>query len=187
MPQQHGRALANGVLAALEAGRITVSPAVAAELSYVTLKYAPPPSRVELERRLASGAYFEADHARLLLARLDRGEPLPTTYPCPVQVLRFGDELLLVALGGEVVVDYSLRLKRELTGAKVWVAGYSNDVFTYVPSERVLAEGGYEGERYMRYTETMGLHPGPWAAGLEVDIVAEVHRLVHKVRRTSIP
>lgn len=106
---------------------------------------------------------------------------MPTAYPCPVQVVRLGHELVLIALGGEVVADYSLRLKREIAGFKIWVAGYPNDVFTYVPSERVLAEGGYEGARCMRYTETMGFHPGPWAPGLESKIIAEVHRLVNRV------
>jgi len=44
-----------------------------------------------------------------------------------------------------VVVDYSLRLKRELAGPAVWVAGYSNEVMAYIPSLRVLREGGYGG------------------------------------------
>jgi hypothetical protein len=90
----------------------------------------------------------------------------------------------LVALGGEAVVDYSLRLKREITGTKAWIAGYSNDVFTYLPSERVLAEGDYEGELCMRITETMGFHPGPWAPGVESLVIAEVHRLIARIRDT---
>ena len=53
-------------------------------------------------------------------------------------------------LASEVVVDYSLRLKRELAcpPAMVWVAGYTNGYFGYIPSERVLAEGGYEAPAY---------------------------------------
>jgi hypothetical protein len=55
----------------------------------------------------------------------------------------------MVTLGAEVVVDYSLRLKRELAGkAVVWVAGYSNDYGGYIPSLRVLKEGGYEAPDY---------------------------------------
>ena len=63
----------------------------------------------------------------------------------------FGPDLMLVALGGEVVVDYALRLTREFHGRRVWVAGYSNDVFGYVPSVRVLREGGYDGGDAMIY------------------------------------
>jgi hypothetical protein len=69
-------------------------------------------------------------------------------------------------------VDYSLRLKREL-GPTAWVAAYSNDVMAYVPSRRVLGEGGYEGGGAMVY---YGL-PSPWAAEVEEQIVATVHRL----------
>ena len=46
---------------------------------------------------------------------------------------------------------------------RVWVAGYSNDVFAYVPSERVLREGGYEGKDAMIYYG----QPGPFAPGVE--------------------
>lgn len=182
LAEQHGRTLANAVHAALDAARLPLTPRLACRLAYVSLSYKTPPSRTELTARLSSRAYFEADHARLLLDRLDRDGALPATYPCPVQVVAVGPGLLLVALGGEVVVDYSLRLKRELAGPHVWVAGYSNDVFTYIPSERILAEGGYEGDRCMRYTETMGLHPGPWEPGLEDAIVAKVHALARDVR-----
>jgi len=75
----------------------------------------------------------------------------------PVQVLRLGNDVTLVALASEVVVDYSLRLKRDLARplAIVWVAGYSNGYYGYVPSERVLAEGGYEAPAYAPGIEEM--------------------------------
>ena len=41
-------------------------------------------------------------------------------------------------------MDYSLRLKGQYGWDDTWVAGYSNDVFGYTPSARVLREGGYE-------------------------------------------
>jgi neutral ceramidase len=68
-----------------------------------------------------------------------------------------------------VVVDYSLRLKRELAelekspGRAIWIAGYSNGMFGYIPSVRVLREGGYEA--------------GPWDEVLEERIVNKVHDL----------
>ena len=65
----------------------------------------------------------------------------------PVQVVRIGDQVCLVALGSETTVDYSLRLKREIDCPLVWVSGYSNDYSGYVPSRRVAQEGGYEASR----------------------------------------
>jgi len=98
----------------------------------------------------------------------------PDTPDCPyrVQIIRFGDDLVIIALANEVVVDYSLRLKRELTepdGPAIWVAGYSNAYDDYVASKRVLEEGGYEA----RCT--------PWKDTLEERIVGKVHELYARV------
>jgi hypothetical protein len=133
-----------------------------------------PVSRAELEEQAKSTSKWVAIHAKTVLGQLDRGETLPTHYPYPVQVLRFGHGLTFVGLGGEAVVDYSLRLKRELAGPPLWIAGYCNDVMAYIPSRRVLEEGGYEARDSM-YFSTL---PGPWAPTLEESIVGEVHTLL---------
>ncbi|MFO0925502.1 MAG: hypothetical protein U0736_00465 [Gemmataceae bacterium] len=108
-------------------------------------------------------------------AVLEKGGALAAAYPhYPVQVWRLGEQVLWVALGGEVVVDYSLRLKKELAGGPtVWVAGYANDVMAYIPSLRVLKEGGYEADSSMIY---YGL-PSPWGPSVESRIVEKVHAL----------
>ena len=87
----------------------------------------------------------------------------------------------MVAMGGEVVVDYSLRLKRELgKNRAVWVAGYSNDVMIYIPSLRVLREGGYEGVGAMRYIRSTP-YPGPWAETVERHLIDRVHTLFNRL------
>ncbi|HEX2746705.1 MAG TPA: neutral/alkaline non-lysosomal ceramidase N-terminal domain-containing protein, partial [Verrucomicrobiales bacterium] len=88
-------------------------------------------------------------HARKNLERLDRGETLPTVLPYSVQSWTFGDDLAMVFMAGEVVVDYSLRIKGAYD--RVWVTAYSNDVPCYIPSARILKEGGYEGAAAMPY------------------------------------
>ena len=80
---------------------------------------------------------------------------------------------MITTLGGEVVVDYAVRLKNELPGSSNWVAGYCNDVMAYIPSARVLQEGGYEGETAMIY---YGL-PTKWSAEVEEHIVRTVKEL----------
>jgi len=98
---------------------------------------------------------------------------MPRRDPGRIEVLRFGDGLTMVALGGEVCVDYALRLRREFAGQPIWIASYTNDVFAYVPSERILREGGYEGGDAMVY---FGL-PGPFQPGLEQRLIDAVKRL----------
>ncbi len=102
--------------------------------------------------------------------RLEREGSLPTTYPYPVQVLRLGDRLTWVTLGGEVVIDYALRFKAEISDPIVWVSGYTNDVMAYIPSRRLWKEGGYEGGGAMLF----GSHPTRWSEGVEEHIAATV-------------
>lgn len=174
--QYHGRALANAVETALDTVPRPLTGPLQAAFGEVALDYAPLPPRAELEKQLDSKNKYEHGHAKWLLGLMDRGE-VPASYPCPVQVARFGDSLVLTAIGGEVVVDYSLRLKKELAGPVVWVAGYSNDVFGYLPSLRVLREGGYEAGGAMVYSRT---HPGPWAASVEERVVSTILKMARK-------
>ncbi|MDP6448378.1 MAG: hypothetical protein QF805_31605, partial [Pirellulaceae bacterium] len=111
-------------------------------------------------------------HARVQLARLARNEALQTRLDYPIQSWRFGDELAILFLPGEVVVDYSLRLKREFDRDRLWINAYANDAPCYIPSERILREGGYEGAGAMVYYD----RPTKLAAGLEDKIVGEIHR-----------
>jgi hypothetical protein len=175
LAQQHGRSLATAVEAAITVQRQReITGPLRAAFAEIDLDYSPVPARAEFQKRLESKDRNEKQHAERMLAKLERGEKLPLNYPYPVQMVHFGKGLVLVALGGEVVVDYSIRLKRELAGPIVWIAGYSNDVMAYIPSKRVREEGGYEAEGAMRFSVT---HPGPWAPTLEEKIVSKVHEL----------
>src|SRR5205807_5490530 len=107
-------------------------------------------------------------------ARLDGGQKLRTKIDYPVQAWTFGESLALVFLPGEVVVDYALRLKKELDGPRLCVNAYANDAPCYIPSERVLSEGGYEGGDAMIYYDK----PARFRAGLEKRIIDEVHRQI---------
>ena len=148
-----------------------------AALEYVAIDYATPPTRAQLEAKAKSNNRYDRRHADTLLEVLNAEGALPKSYPVPVQVIHLGDTLTMVTIGGEVVVDYSLRLKRELgKNRAVWVAGYSNDVMAYIPSRRVLREGGYEGGGAMRYTRSTP-HPGPWAESIEQRLIERVHQL----------
>jgi putative membrane-bound dehydrogenase-like protein len=128
------------------------------------------PSRAEWEQR-AKIKGPEGYYAQVQLDQLDAGKKLATEVTYPVQTWKFGNTLAMVFLSGEVVVDYSIRLKKELDSTRLWVNAYSNDDPAYIPSERILKEGGYEGGGAMVYYNL----PAPFAAGLEDKIVSAVH------------
>lgn len=148
----HGRAIATEVerLLSDEGGLHPLHGPPACARRCIELPFGKLPTRAELEER-AKKSDPVAFNAKHFLAKLDAGEPLPTELPYVVQSWTFGDDLAQLFLAGEVVVDYSLRFKREFDRRRLWVSGYSNDVCCYIPSRRILAEGGYEAEGAMTY------------------------------------
>jgi neutral ceramidase len=173
--QAHGTALADAVDRALTAtGPVRHAPRAAYDT--VALPFAGDDVRERWQKALDVEDVYLRRHAALMAAAVARQGRLPASQADPIQVWTFGPDLTLVALGGEVVVDYALRLARELPGRRVWVAGYSNDVFGYVPSRRVLREGGYEGGDAMIYYG----RPGPFTDDVEEIIVRECHRLARR-------
>ena len=115
----------------------------------VELEYQPLPSREQLQADLAGDDQPKCTKAQFLLNAMDRGETFAKSYPCPIQIIRMGTDFTMIAIGGEPVIDYAVNLKREFGDRYklVWVIGYANDMFGYVPTLRVLAGGGYEGTR----------------------------------------
>lgn len=179
LAQQHGRTLALAVEAALLPQARPILGSVRSAIREVELEFAPPPPREELARLEQKGNKYEQRHAKMLREELEKNGKVRSSYAALVQVVRLGDDLLLVAMPGETVVDYSLRLKRELAGPAVWVAGYSNDVFGYVPSLRVLKEGGYEGGGAMIYSSL----PGPFAPSIEDRLIAAVREMAKATQK----
>lgn len=173
----YGKQLADAVGAVLAKPGEPVAPSFAALSAEIDLPLRDVPTREALVKDSTDANKYVAARAKTLLKKLEAGEDLPRAYPYPVQVWRLGNRPTVVTLGGEVVVDYSLRLKKEL-GPDTWVAGYANDVMAYIPSRRVLKEGGYEGATAMIY---YGL-PSVWGDRVEDLIVAEVHRQAKLVR-----
>jgi len=127
-------------------------------------------SRAELEKLAAGGNNLQKETAGKMIASLERGESLLTKYRAPVAVWQFGNDLTFVGLSGEVVVDYVPMIEKAIGPLQLWISSYCNDVFGYVPSARVLAEGGYE---------TRGLYTtNGWFTPAAQDVlVKKVHEL----------
>jgi hypothetical protein len=173
--QKYGRELADAVEAVLADKMTPVTEKCVARYATVSLPFDELPPRDKWTADLLSKQFAVRKRAERLLKVLDRGSKIDDHYPhYPVQVWRLGDEVLWVALGGEVVVDYKLRLAKEITDRRaLWVTGYANDVMAYIPSARVLREGGYEADSSMIY---YGM-PTKWAPGLEDVIIRKAIEL----------
>ncbi|MEX0643253.1 MAG: neutral/alkaline non-lysosomal ceramidase N-terminal domain-containing protein [Pirellulales bacterium] len=165
--QQYGHEVATEVERLLRLPLTTINDPIECKLDTISLALQPLPAREQWTER-AKAENADGYYAKVQLARLDAGEKLPTEIAYPVQTWKFGKSLATVFLSGEVVVDYALRLKKEFDSTRLWVNAYSNDVPAYIPSERVLKEGGYEGGGAMIYYGV----PAPFAPGLEDKIIA---------------
>ena len=169
----YGKILGTAVDLVLRGKMQTVGGPLRTAFERVNIPFQTPPSRSELQQRLKDKDSTLQAQAERMLRVIEREGKLPNSYPNPIQVWQFGRTFTFIALGGEVVVDYALRLKEQYGWEDTWVAGYSNDVFAYVPSARVLKEGGYEAQ---------GGDGGPFSAATGAIVIEKVHELV---RRTS--
>ncbi|MBX7210584.1 MAG: neutral/alkaline non-lysosomal ceramidase N-terminal domain-containing protein [Verrucomicrobiaceae bacterium] len=171
---QHGEEVAKEVTRLLGAPHKSIGGKIEARVKAMTLPLDTLPTREMLQKDAASKTPNVAYIAQKNLARLDRGEKLPTELPYRVQVWNFGADLAMVFLPGEVTVDYGLRIKTEFDASRLWIDAYSNDALCYIPSQRVLDEGGYEGGGAMVYYD----RPAKFTAGVEEKIIAAVHELM---------
>jgi neutral ceramidase len=174
LAEKYGKQLADSVAAAMKQQLFAVKPTSAAAYKEIELPLHELPTREQLAKESQATDKYVAARAKLLLDKLKTAKELPASYPYPVQTWQLGDQTWL-HLGGEVVVDFSLRFKKD-HGA-VWTTAYANDVMAYIPSARVLKEGGYEGGGAMVY---YGL-PSVWGKDVEDRIAAEVARQVKAV------
>jgi neutral ceramidase len=175
LAQQHGRTLADAVDAALTQGR-EVPARLRTAFGTARLAYVSPAPAEEWTSKLGDDNPFVRRHARLMLDAIARDGRTRAFEEAPLHVVRIGD-VTMVAMSGEVVVDYALALKR-LYGDSTWVAGYTDTVYGYVPSGRILREGGYEGGEAMLYYG----RPGPFTETVEATVMRQIETLMAETR-----
>ena len=178
LARKYGQILAAAVDQVIRGKMTPVAGPIAAAVDTVDLPFAPAPTRAQLQAELKDANPTHRNNAARLLKMLDSGARLPDHYPYSIQLWQFGGALRWIVLSSEVVVDYALRLKGRYGWNDTWVSAYANDFCGYMPSLRVLKEGGYEGGEAMAGQG----HPGPWGERVEELIVAKVEELV---RRTA--
>jgi neutral ceramidase len=170
--QEHGREVSNEVKRLLAAGQFKpIDPAVTARLTMVEIPYAPLPPADELKAYAAKT--WSADQTLKMLEE----QKTPPARKYAIATWTFGNDLAMVFLSNEVVVDYALRLKREFDPGRMWVNAYSNEVEAYIPSDRLVGEGGYEVNNSLSAAVTYG-HAERLQPTLETRIVEAVRAML---------
>ncbi len=158
----------------------------------IDLPFSKLPTREELENLAATSTDYTRLWAARTLGKIEQSGSLAGSYPFyPIQIWLVGNQPLF-SLGGEVVVEYALALKK-MYGQHVFVVGYANDLMAYIPSTRILKEDhqyitgdhqlavsqfkGYEGALSQMYYDL----PSTWDWSIEFRILDEVALLAKEV------
>jgi len=141
--ERHGKILATEVSRVAEGELRPVRGPLRTERARAELPLHALPPRERLEQ-LATGPFWESYNGKHLLALLDRGETPATHCPAPLAVWQLGQDLTLVGVSGETVSGFVPLIEAALGPERLWIAGYCNEVFGYLPTARIVAEGGYE-------------------------------------------
>lgn len=177
LAERYGAILAEAVNQGLAGNMVPLSGPLRVAMSEAMLDLEPGLPLAELKERVPNLNGMHRREFEHFIRQHESGEGPPGSLRYPVQVWRFGKELTFIALTGETVVDYSLKCKETYGWNTTWVSGYNNDLFCYVPSRRVLEEGGYEG--------TLGMweygHRAPFSSTVEDRITTLVHDLIGEV------
>jgi len=176
--KRHGLELAGAVIGVLDRPMRPVRGPFKLAYEEAELPLAVPPSHEQLKQDARSEDVHVRLRAEAYLKLLDAGQPLPEAVKLPVAVLRLGDDLTFLLMAGEVVVDYPRRLKRMLADDHPWPIGYAYEVPCYIPSARLIKEGGYETESSLIY---YGFY-GPFRGGIEMQLLKQFETLVSQVR-----
>ena len=175
--REHGTSLGREVSRVLGSKLLPVRGPLKTLMEKVGLPLQEAPPREDLEKLAKSGPGEKRGVYKGILALLDKGEKAPSVYTAPLALWQFGEDLTMVGLSGEVVVDYVSFLEKALGPLNLWVAAYCNDVFGYLPSARVLEEGGYE---------TRGIYhggPGVFAPTAQDEVVKTVRGMAERAGR----
>ena len=180
LARMYGKILARSVDLVLRGKMTELNGPLRTAYAVLQVPFRNPPSRESLQARLDQASGAKRRQIQYLLNKLEREGKLPSEHPYPVQVWRFGSGLSFIALTGESVVDYCLRFKKQYGNDNTWVAGYNNELLSYIPSLRVLREGGYEGVEDM---DEYGL-PAPYSFAVEELIAQKIDELMEATKPT---
>ncbi|MBY5956924.1 neutral/alkaline non-lysosomal ceramidase N-terminal domain-containing protein [Membranicola marinus] len=178
--KKYGSMLAQAVEAVLSGNMEPIRSHIGTGFEYVALKYEELATRETLLPIANGDRKLSARWARRMLKRLEEGVVFESHYDYPVQAWMLGKELLFIGIGGEAVVDYSLRFKKEYNQQTTWVCGYANQMAAYIPSRRVWEEGGYEGGPHL---DEYGHPAWRWAGDVEERIARTVRNVVTQARQ----
>ncbi len=177
LARRHGSELAEEVERVLQQALETVAGPLRTEFQQVELPLIEH-TRRQIEEMQSNAPSYRRFFTQGALAKLDQGKSLLRSYRAPFALWQFGSDLTLVGFSGETVVDYVRLTEQALGPLKLWVSGYNNDVFGYLPTTRILQEGGYE-------TRGLYVDHGLFQPGVEQVVMRAIEAMAQRAGRSK--
>lgn len=129
----------------------------------------------------ARNAFYRNSAKRTIRAIHDGN--IKDRLPFYICVWELDDRTRIVAMEGEVSTEYAMQIKRLFNreNEEMIVLGYTNGVYSYVPTRKMLGEGGYEAENNYFF----GLR-GPYVPEIEDIIVGQVARALRRLEEAEL-
>lgn len=172
LAQTHGQSLGHAVL---KTKLLPLQPTIATALEEIRLPFAAH-TKEAYAAEANSKDPFAVRRGKAMLAAMD-AKNIPLSTPYPIQALRLGS-LTMLALPGEVVVDYALHFKAKY-GNRIITAGYASYLPGYILTLRVQREGGYEAGDAMMYF----MQPGWFTDQVEPLVIQGAEAAIRKTTR----
>lgn len=143
--KQAGQELAGDVLAALHSGGKLLELDIAGTMDRPFLPRGNPPSR-EFYETMAKNAKnnFQKSVAQYWLEHYHTGEGFARGDAVPFGLIRLAGNQWICYSGGEPCVEWGPKISRWLAPRNIVMWGYSQEAVSYIPTEEMLPEGGYE-------------------------------------------
>ena len=114
------------------------------------------------------------------LERLCSGIPCDRVQPWPIGLIQLGCEHLITYIAAEAVAEWRPHLEKVFAGSQLACWGYCQHEHTYLPTDELIAAGGYEVNQAPLCTN---FWPQPIAAGTDTLVEEGFERLRTRLER----
>ena len=169
-----GKSVAKAVITLLDSGLLPVEPDLYSSELEICFTMTPVPNQNHFEELVRNPDTNELIRlwAQRMIDLLNRGIALPESIPVTLHGVRFGKGLRLVGLEGEVVAELGDLIHNCFGSGVTFPMGYTDGCQLYIPTTKMLDEGGYEVDSFYEYG-----WPAQLASGIEDTIVVGLQRL----------
>jgi hypothetical protein len=181
--EKAGRDLGDAVLSAMKSKGETLSLNIVGTADRPFLPRDKPPPREMYEKMredaLATTNAFHLAVSDYWLKRYDSGEGFARGDAWSLGLIRLADNQWIVHSGGEPCAEWRAKIADWLSPLKIVTFGYSQEAKSYLPTESMLPEGGYE---VLVSNQARASTPALYARGIEAAIRESLLRQLAFIR-----